>query len=100
MSCFHCAVWCLDAVLYYWVFQTCKVKSVLKLFYFERYSFTFHFTEFLSQFLNKLMLIKQKLFLNSKSDEKVIPDHCVYILSRNREKQLCNKAMKSHGKPF
>ena len=27
--------------------------------------------------------------------------HCVYILSRNREKQLCNKAIKrSHRKPF
>jgi hypothetical protein len=56
MSCFHCAVWCPVAVLYYCVFETCKVKSVLKLLYFERYSSTFHFTKFLSHFLNKLML--------------------------------------------
>jgi hypothetical protein len=37
------------------------------------------------------MLYKQKLFFNSKSGEKVIPlltQYCVYILSRNREKQL------------
>jgi hypothetical protein len=44
----------------YCVFETCKVKSVisktlLKL-YFERYSFTFHFTKFLGHFLKKLML--------------------------------------------
>jgi hypothetical protein len=37
----------------YWVFETWKV--LLKL-YFERYSFTFHFTKFLSNFLKKLML--------------------------------------------
>ena len=37
MSCFHCAVWCPDAVLYYCVFETCKVKNVLKRLYFERY---------------------------------------------------------------
>jgi hypothetical protein len=26
--------------------------------------------------------------------------YCVYILSRNREKQLCNKTIKTHKKPF
>ena len=36
MSCFHCPVWCLDAVLYYCVFEICEVKSVLKLLCFER----------------------------------------------------------------
>jgi hypothetical protein len=59
------------------------VKSVLKLLYFER-----SFPEQINA--------KQKLFFNSKSGEKVIPSIVFYILSRNREKQLCNKAIKSH----
>ena len=82
MSCFHCAVWCLDAVLHYCVFGTCKVKSVLKLLYFERYSFTFHFTKFLSHFPNKLMLNRNYFLILVKKSFH----HCVYILSRNREK--------------
>jgi hypothetical protein len=65
----------------------------------ERYSFTFHFTQFLSHFLNKLML-NRNYFFNSKSGEKVIPWLCFIGPSRNREKRLCNKAIKSHAKPF
>jgi predicted membrane protein len=76
-SCFHCAVWCPAAVLCFFSKLVLKVKSVLKL-YFEAFE---HFTNFLSHFLNKLML---------------------NILSRNREKQLClcNKAIKSHRKSY
>jgi hypothetical protein len=80
------------------VFETCKMKSVLKL-YFERYSFTFQFTKFLSHFL-KNNNAKQKLFFNSSLVKKSFRFY-VYILSRNREKQLCTKAIKSsHNKLF
>ena len=82
MSCFHCAVWCLDYCTIAF-FETCKVKSVLKLLYFERYSFTFHFTKFLSHFLDKLMLNRNFLIL---SLVKKSLHHCIYIISRNREK--------------
>jgi hypothetical protein len=49
-----------------YVFETCKVKSVLKL-YFQTFvnssnCFTFHFTKFLSHFLNKLMLNRNYFF--------------------------------------
>jgi hypothetical protein len=81
----------------YCVFETCKVTSVLKL-YFERYSFTFHFTKFLSHFLNKLMLNRNYFLILSVVKKSV--SHCAYIPSRNREKQLCNKAIKSHQKTF
>jgi hypothetical protein len=58
------------------------VKSVLKL-YFEAFvdssnCFTFHFTKFLSHFLNKLML-NRNYFFNSKSGEK-LSHHFVHIL--------------------
>jgi hypothetical protein len=44
---------------------------------------------------------KQTLFfILLKSGERVIPRYCDYIPNRNREKQLCNKAIKSHKKPF
>ena len=81
-------------IVNYCVFETCKMKSVLKLLYFERYSFTFHFTKFLSHFLNKLMLNRNYFLILSLVKKSF--HHCVYILSRNREKQLCNKAIKSH----
>jgi hypothetical protein len=73
-----CCIWCLDAVLYYCDFETCKVKSVLKLLYFERYSFTFHFTKFLSHFLNKLMLNRNYFLVLSLVKKSL--HHCVYIL--------------------
>ena len=49
-----------------YVFETCKVKSVLKL-YFQTFvnssnCFTFHFTKFLSHFLNKLILNRNYFF--------------------------------------
>jgi hypothetical protein len=55
-------------------------------------SLKFDFTNFLSHFLNKLML-KRNYFLILSLVKKSF-HHCVYILSRNREKQLCNKAIK------
>ena len=89
MSCFHCAVWCSGRFIVFSKLVTCKV--LLK-FYFERYSFTFHFTKFRRHFLKKIK-VEQKLSFHSKSGEKVIPLLYIYILSRNREKQLCNKAI-------
>jgi hypothetical protein len=68
--------------LYYCVFGTCKVKSVLKLLYFEWYSFTFHFTKFLSHFPNKLMLNRNYFF---NSGEKVIPSLCLYSKQKSRK---------------
>ena len=44
-------------------------------------------------------MAKQKLFFNYKSGEKVIPLLCLYSKQKS-EKQLCNKAIKSHKKPF
>jgi hypothetical protein len=48
MSCFHCSVWRSDRCIVF--SKLVKWKVLLKL-YFERYSFTFHFTKFLSHFL-------------------------------------------------
>ena len=76
MSCFHCAVGCSDRCIVF--SKLVKLKVLLKL-YFEPYSFTFHLTKFLSHFLKKI------------NAEKVIPLLCLYILSRNQEKQLCYK---------
>jgi hypothetical protein len=78
--------WGCIVLLTYCVFETCKVKSVLKLLYFERYSFTFHFTKFFSHFLNKFA--KEKLFFNSKSSEKVIPSLCLYSKQKSRKLTL------------
>jgi hypothetical protein len=66
--------------------------------YFERYSFTFHFTKFLSHFLKKLML-NRNYFLILRLANKSFR-YCVYILSmqESRKKQLCNKAIKWHKK--
>ena len=95
MSCFHCAVWCSDRCIVF--SKLVKWKVLLKL-YFERYNFTFHFTKFLSHFLNKLMLNRNYFIILSVVKKSV--SHCAYIPSRNREKQLCNMAIKSHQKPF
>jgi hypothetical protein len=83
MSCFHFAVWCSDRCI---VFSKLVKSKVLLKLYFERYSFTFHFTKFLSHFLKKLVNAKQKLFL-ILSLVKESFRYCVYIPSTNREKQ-------------
>jgi hypothetical protein len=48
MSCFHCSVWHSDHCIVF--SKLVKWKVLLKL-YFEQYSFTYHFTKFLSHFL-------------------------------------------------
>jgi hypothetical protein len=53
MSCFHCSVWRSDHCI---VFSKLVMWKVLLKLYSERYSFTFHFTKFLSHFLKKIML--------------------------------------------
>jgi hypothetical protein len=50
MSCFHCSVWHSDNCIVF--SKLVKWKVLLKL-YFEQYSFTYHFTKFLSHFLKK-----------------------------------------------
>jgi hypothetical protein len=68
--------------LYYTIvfLKLVKWKVCLKLLYFEQYSFTFHFTKFLSHFLNKLMLNRNYfLILNLVKKSFHL---CVYILSR------------------
>jgi hypothetical protein len=96
MSCLHCSVWRSDRCIVFSKLVKWKVL-ILKL-YFERYSFTFHFTKFLSHFLKKLMLNRNYFLILSLMKKSF--RYCVYILSRNREKQLCNKAIKTHKKPF
>ena len=95
MSCFHCAVWCSNRCI---VFSKLVKRKVLLKLYFKRYSFTIYFSKFLSHFLKKLMLNRNYFLILSLVKKSF--RYCVYILSRNREKQLCNKAIKSHKKPF
>ena len=57
-----------------------------------------NFNIFLSHFLKKLMLNRNYFLILSLVKKSF--HHCVYILSRNREKQLCNKTKKSQRKPF
>jgi hypothetical protein len=71
---------------------------VLLKLYFERYSFRLHLTKCLSHFLNKLMP-NRNYFLSLSLVKKSFRCY-VYILSRNPGKQLCNKATKSHKKPY
>ena len=88
MSCFSL----LYAVLpLYCFFETCKVNSVLKL-YFEAVEKLFYIPIYqFSQPFPEQINAKQKLFFNSKLSKKVIPSLCLYSKQKSRKKQPSNK---------
>jgi hypothetical protein len=85
MSCFHCCMVSCRCIVF---FETCKVKSVLKL-YFEAVEQLFYIPLYqFSQPFPEQMNAKQKLFFNSKFGKKVIPSLCLYSKQKSRKTTL------------